>query len=86
MKGRDKHKGMLFSLLRPQVLTQLYLNYLSFHIHKFTQSQVMKQQQGRSDEKLQQTMTLTVKRLDVYMQVSFQHVINTCAYTRNSLS
>ena len=36
------------------------------------QEQVAKQQQamsGRPDEKLQQTMTLTIKRLDQYIQV-----------------
>lgn len=39
----------------------------------FSQGVIQQQStKNKTDEKLQQTMTLTVKRLDVYQQVSIQ--------------
>ena len=55
---------------------------------KLFQAAVLNQQQtlsGRPDEKLQQTMTLTLKRLDQYIQVFFSRSVYTGIYLSISI-
>ena len=46
----------------------LVSSYLSHRVVFYLQEQILKQTGAKTDEKLQQTITLSCKRLDVYQQ------------------